>query len=274
MKITGGTKAVMSLLDKLQQDGDLVDVYSKSFFNRQPSIKDDPNVFIRKELYEVLLNEYENNLDSDQKPLGHLLFVHIDDYKKEVQKELIGIYKPLVNLIDAGKHNPDFLIINLFTQQILCVGLGRKNRLFVIDAATEENVNAFGLLSGVHAGGLSAGEDHGYMDRFTQHDVYECASDLIHAVHKLGEAMFRYDSMEANEEYLEYTLDSGPNERGNYQLKNWEDEVLDDEEYSREQIVELLKESKSYQAEIDNALKVINVFFPHCNRGELNTGDY
>jgi hypothetical protein len=274
MKITGGTKTAIALLEKLQQEGDLVDVYSKSFFDRQPSANDSASVEYTKEDFEYLLGQFENNIENDLKPIGHLLFVHIDAYKVDLRKDLINVYKPLGKLMDVGKHDPDFLIINLFTQQVLCVGLGRKNRLFVIDAATDETVNAFGLLSGLHAGGLTVDKDFGYMDLFTQHDVYECTSDLIHAVHKLGVALFRYDSIEANEEYIEHTLDSGPNESGIYKLKNWENEILDEEEYSRDQIVELLKESKGYQAEIDDALRVINLFFPQCERGELNTGDY
>jgi hypothetical protein len=274
MKITSGTKKAVALLAKLQQDGNLVDVYSKSFFNRQPSAKEDPNATFTKEGFEWLVNEYESDSDSDYNPVGHLLLIHVDGCEEETRKELTNFYKPLGALIDAGKHDPDFLIINLFTQQILCVGLGRKNRLFVIDAATQKSVNAFGLLSGMHASGLMAGEDHGYMDNFTRHDVYECASDLIHAVHQLGVAMFRYDGIEANEEQIEYTLDSGPNESGVYKLKNWVNEIIDEDEYSRERIVELLMESKGYQAEIDDALRVINLFFPQCERGELNTGDY
>jgi hypothetical protein len=271
MKITGGTRKAIALLDKLQQQGDLVDVYSKSFFERQPSIKDSVSDEYTKEDFEYLLGQFENNIDNDLKPMGHLLLVHIDAYKADLRKDLINVYKPLGKLMDVGKHDPDFLIINLFTRQVLCLGLGRKNRFFLIDAETDETVNAFGL---VHSGGLTNGKDADYMERFTQHDVYECVSELIHAVHKLGVAMFRYDNIQANEEYIEHTLDSGPNEGGVYQLKNWENEILDEEEYSREQIVELLKESKGYQAEIDDALKVINLFFPQCERAELNTGDY
>ena len=274
MKITGGTKTAIALFEKLQQEGDLVDVYSKSFFDRQPSFKDDPYAPFSQEGYEYVLDEYENNVDSDQKPVGHLLLIHVDDYKKETRKELVDLYKPLGTLIDVGKHNPDFLIVNLFTNQVLCVGLGRKNRLFVIDVVSGANVNAFGLLGSIHPGGLMTGEDHGYMDRFTQHDVYESVSDLIHALYTLGVAMYNYDGMMANQEQIEHTLDSGPNENGVYQLKNWENEILDEEDYSKEQIVELLEEINGYQAEEDDSMKMINLFFPQCERGELNTGDY
>ncbi len=269
MKITGGTKKAIALFSKFQQDGNLIDVYSKSFFDRQPSVKDDPYAPFSQEGYQYVLDEYENNLDSNEKPVGHLLFINVDSLNDDLRKALIEVYKPLANLIDAGKHNPDFLIINLFTKQVLCIGLGRKNRLFSIDAATGKTVNAFGLL-----GLTSTEEDVGYIDRFTQHDVYECVSDLVHALYKLGLAMYNNDGMMANQEQIEYTLDSGPNQLGVYQLKSTEDEILDDEEYSKEQLVGLLNEINEYQAEEDNSMKTINIFFPDCYQGDLNTGDY
>jgi hypothetical protein len=274
MKITGGTQRAIALLAKLQQQGHLVDVYSQSFFDRQPSIKDDPKVVFRKELYKDLFVDFEDNIDSDQKPLGHLLLVYVDGLNSDLRKALIEVYEPLENLIDAGTHNPDFLIINLFTKQVLCIALGKKNRLFAIDAQTGETVNTFGLLSGLHASGLIAKEDGGYMDRFTQHDVYEFTSDLVHALHKLGVAMFNYDSTIADQYELEHTLASGPNHDGFYQLKSLNNEILDDEEYSKEDIVELLEEIIGYQKDEEDSMKLINIFFPECYQGDLNTGDY
>jgi len=40
MKINKGTKKAEALFAQLRAEGDLVDVYSKEFFDRQPSIKD------------------------------------------------------------------------------------------------------------------------------------------------------------------------------------------------------------------------------------------
>ena len=256
MKITGGTKKAIALLKELQQEGHLVDVYSKSFFDRLPSIKDDPQAVFRKELYKDLLLVYVDGLNSD------------------LRKALIEVYEPLANLIDAGAHNPDFLIINLFTKQVLCIALGKKNRLFAIDAQTGQTVNTFGLLSGLHAAGLIGKEDGGYMDRFTQHDVYEFTSDLVHALHKLGVAMFNYDSTIADQYELEHTLASGPNHDGFYQLKSLNNEILDDEEYSKEDIVGLLEEIIGYQKDEEDSMKLINIFFPECYQGDLNTGNY
>ena len=273
MKITGGTNTAIALLEKLQQKGDLVDVYSKSFFDRQPSIKDDPNAAFSKEGFEWLVNEYENDPDTDYKPVGHLLFVYVDDCKEEIKKEIINVYKPLAKLIDAGKHNPDFLIINLFTQQVLCIGLGRKNRLFVIDAVSGANVNAFGLLGGIHPGGLMTGEDHGFMDRFTQHDVYECVSDLIHAVDKLGVSLFAYAGMPVGPDEIQNTLDLGPKENDLYQLEDC-GVSINDEGFTKEELIQMLEEANGYLDDIDKSIEGINIFFPECYSGDLNTGDY
>lgn len=274
MKITEGTKQTEELFRSLADDGDLVDVYSKSFYDRQPSYKDDPSADFNKEGFEYLLEECENNPECEIKPLNHLLFIHVDDYKKDVRQALIDVYEPLANLIDNGKHNPDFLLINLYTRQVLCVGFGRKNRLFIIDAETGESVNAFGLLGGLHSSALFVDEDGGYMDRFTEHDIYETVSDFLHALYTLSVAMFSYDNMAGNQEQIENTIEAGPNENGVYQLINWDDEIIDEEEYSKEQMDDMLKEINEYQADEDESMRVINIFFPQCERGELNTGDY
>ena len=274
MKITGGTKIANALFAKLQQEGDLIDVYSKSFFDRQPSFKDDPCADFTREGFENLLEEYETNPDVDEKPLGHLLFLHIDDNQPDMRKSIVEIYKPLAKLIDCGRHNPDFLIINLFTKQILCIGLGRKNRLFVIDAATGQTVNALGLFGGVHVDGLVNGEDGGYMERFTQQDVYEFVSDFINAFYDLSAAMFNHDDMLANSEQIRYTIRLGSDENNFYQLKDTEQNLIDEKKFTKQEITALLEQINSYESDKDQAMKKINIFFPYCDLSELNTGDY
>lgn len=274
MKIIKGTQKAQELLSKLADQGDLVDVYSKSFFDRQPSFKDDQYAAFNREGFDYLFEEYEDNPENDINPLGHLLFVHVDDYKKDIRKSLVELYEPLASLIDSEKHNPDFLLINLYTKQVLCIGLGRKNRLFMIDAATGKSVNAFGLLGRSISSDLMFGEDSDYMARFIEHDIYESVSDFVNAVYELGVAMYSYDNMAGSLEEIEHTVNSGPNENGVYQLKNWDNEIIDEEEYSKEQMDAMLNEINEYQAQEDESMKIINIFFPQCERGELNTGDY
>lgn len=275
MKISKGTQKAQALLKRLAHEGDLVDVYSSEFYVRQPSIKDDPSTPFIFEGFQYLVDEYEENSDCESKPVGHLIFIHVDQYKPDLRKALVDVYRPLGTLIDAGKHDPDFLILNLFTRQVLCVGLGRKNRLFAIDAETGKSINVFGLLRGVHAEGISVfDEDAYYMDRMTEHDVYESISDLVHALHQLGVAMFGHDSMSANIEEIEHTIATTPDDNGLYQLKNWDDEIIDEEQYTKDELIRMLEECNGYLSEEHDAMKMINIFFPQCERGELNTGDY
>lgn len=275
MKISNGTKKAEELLERLKNEGDLVDVYSSEFFSRQPSIKEEPYATFTSGGFTHLLEEFENNPDSEYKPLGHLLFIHVDKYKPDLRKELVKVYKPLEALIDAGKHDPDFLILNLYTRQIICVGLGRKNRLFAIDAETGKSINAFGLLKGFHAAGIGdLDDDEPYMARLVEHDVYESISDLIHALHQIGRAMFGYDSMLANMEVIEHSIGLEPDKDGMYQLKDWDGRIVDDEQFTKDELLAMLEECNSYQNDENEAMKVINTFFPQCERGELNTGDY
>lgn len=275
MKINSGAKSAQALLDRLNAEGDLVDVYSSQFFARQPSYQEDPYAPFTSEGFDYLLDEYENNTDSDQKPLGHLLFIHVDDYKHELRNKLIEVYQPLMRLFDTGKHHPDFLILNLHTTQVLCIGLGRKNRLFAIDAKSGRSINVFGLLRGVHSTILSQEQgDDEYMKKFTEHDVYESVSDLVHALYKLGVAMYGYDGMPANLEQIEYSRDLPPNNNAVYELRDIDGNLLTNDEFSKEELIAMYEEIRSYQDQEDEAMKIINTFFPQCERGELNTGDY
>lgn len=275
MKLSNGTKKAQALLKRFVEENDLVDVYSEEFFRQQPRIANNPSATFTLKGFEYLLSEYENNPVSDLKPVGHLLFIHVDQYKRELRKALVDIYEPLRQLIDNDKHDPDFLIVNLYTRQILCIGLGRKNRLFAIDAETGKSINVFGLLEGLHAAGIFIERDNApYMNNFVEHDVYHFVSDFVRALYKLGVAMYNYDSMLANQDQIEHSLELPPNDDGMYQLKDWDGCLIDDEEYTKDELVSMLNEIKSYQIAEDEAMDMINNFFPHCERGELNTGDY
>ena len=265
MIITKGSKKAEALLERLRQEGDLVDVYSHSFFERQPTRDEDSWApFSREGMNEV--EDLENDPDSGTYPKGHLLLIFLDDYKPEIHEELVSLYPPLGNVIRSDKHKPDFLILNLYTRQILCVGLGRKNRLFVIDAESNRLINAYGL--------ISSSDDSEYMDRFKEHDCYEAVYELIFALYRLGNAMFRNDSQPCALDFVELALDSKPDENGNYYLRDYDDDLLDEDPYSREDLEMMRDEMVEYEAIEKESMKTINCFFPQCERGELNTGDY
>jgi len=248
----------MNLLDKLKKSGDLVDVYSDDFFNRQPTYDEDPLAPFAKENMESVKETESDNYEK-AKPKNHLLFIFVDQYKKDIHEELTTVYPPLKKIFDIG-HLPDFLLLNLYTKQMLCVGLGRKNRLFIIDAGAGTSINAFDLT------GIS--DDSEYMDKFLENDIYDSVSDLIHALYELSIAMYEYDNLPGNEELVEWALEEENTRDDLHYIEG------DDEGYTTDQINEMLGKCREYRAQEDEAMKMINVFFPQCERAELNTGDY
>jgi hypothetical protein len=258
MKITKGTPLAMDLFAELKKSGDLVDVYAEDFFERQPSYDQDPSAPFTKEGIEGV-NELESDSDEDAKPKNHLIFIFIDEYKKDILIKLKTVYPPLQKFFEKG-HLPDFLLLNLYTKQMLCVGFGRKNRLFILDAKTGNSVNAFDL--------VGIGDDSEYMDKFIENDVYEATSDLLRALNNLSLTMYEYDHLPGHEESVMWSLDEENTRDGLHYIEG------DDEGYTADEINEFLEKYEEYQAYEDKAMKMINVFFPQCERGELNTGDY
>jgi hypothetical protein len=50
--------------------------------------------------------------------------------------------------------------------------------------------------------------------------------------------------------------------------------VNEDEGFTKNSLLSMVEQINAYQAQEDESMKMINIFFPQCERGELNTGDY
>jgi hypothetical protein len=258
MKISKGSPKAMSLLEHLKKEGDLVDVYSENFFGRQPSIADDPHAPFSKDTLEEI-DYLESEPEEEKKPKNHLLFIFLDTYKRDVIDKMQQIYPPLKRIFSAG-HAPDFLLLNLYSQQMLCVGFGRKNRLFIIDAKTAKPINYFRSATSA---------DYEYMGIFTDHDINEAVNDFLTALAELSYFMFEYDQLPGNEDMISLAIDAGPSDDGFYYI-----EGADSDGYTEVEINDLLNQCNDFHAGENKAMKMINIFFPQCERGELNTGDY
>jgi hypothetical protein len=258
MKITKGTPQAMKLLEELKKSGDLVDVYSADFFNRQPTYEEDPLAPFEKGAMDAI-EEVESDPDENAKPKNHLLFIFVDEYKKDTLEKLKAVYPPLQKIFKQG-HLPDFLLLNLYSKQMLCIGFGRKNRMFILDAETGKGINAFDL--------CGIGDDSAYMNKFTEHDYYDATSDFLHALSDLSIAMYEYDNLPGNVETVEWALNENNIRDGLHYIED------EDDGYTTEQINEFIEKYREYQQYEDEAMKMIKVFFPQCERGELNTGDY
>jgi hypothetical protein len=258
MKILEGTPQAKTLLDLFKKEGNLTDVYSKEFFDRQPTYEEDPEApYYKNGMGHI--NELEMDLDENAKPKNHLLFIFIDEYKKELINKLLALYPLLIEKFDAH-HKPDFLILNLYTKQMLCVGFGRKNRIFAYDPAYPNHIDFYGL--------TGAGDGRKYLDKFTEHDCYDTVGDFAQALATLSEAMFDWDHLPHNPEMLEIALDAGPKSDGLYYVED------DEDGYTKEDLEGYIEEYADAQMREDEAMKIIRIFFPAHDWWELNTGDY
>ena len=99
MKINKGTPQAMSLMAELKKSGDLVDIYSRDFIDRQPSYEEDPNALIFRDGFEGI-EEAEDDPDAETNPKNHLIFIFINEYKKDIHEKLKSIYLPLQNIFE------------------------------------------------------------------------------------------------------------------------------------------------------------------------------
>ncbi len=237
---------VKQIFADLKAKGLLIDVYSQEWFDTQP---DDPMADFSRSAFS-LLEEY----DEDYK--NHMLIVHVDPYKLDSINKLTAVLPSLKDQINSDKHLPDFLFINLKIGKILCVGLGRKNRIFCIDSEDNRGINLE----------LLSAEDDLYIQKFVEFDHYDVVCDFLYALRDLGDAYFRQDSLPGNPDSYYEATEKGPDEEGLYYL-DW-----DDTGYTKDELEEFEEEYESYEATIREKEKFIHNFFPDAE--ELNTGDY
>jgi hypothetical protein len=170
-------------IDKMKAGGDLIDIYSKEFISKNTT---DYN------LEDLLQVEKSHGKDI----YGHMLILHLVDESDAAINELIEIYKPFENVLNAKNrfgdinHNPDFLFINLNTKQILSVGLGRKNRLFLTDVESNQVINYSHREHNISAEAIFCKKNKTYFEIFTALDEFDMVTRLISALEELGEALY------------------------------------------------------------------------------------
>ena len=194
----------------------------------------------------------------------HLYFLLIDPYDKEAHENICDIFPELSDLILTDKHLslvhkrlfkhlPDFVIINTKVDKILCIGLGRKNRIFIIDGETKKSIDF----------------DDDYVAEFTKLDHNNLVEDLISNLDLTGGSLFEWDHLPLdNPDFADELLSEPVNE---------DDKIVGEdtgEEYTKGEIEDIIKEYDKLDDDQDGYMKVINFFFPQCELGELNTGDY
>lgn len=236
----------LAFYEELKQEGKLVDFYSEN----QQSIIENYGEDWLKELDEEHESAYRN----------HLLMAQML-YWSDVQKgKLFDLFPSLKAQFLDGKHHPSILFFNLATQQILCVGLGRKNTSFYFDSETDGDVKP----------SHNDVTPTSYFKSFCELDHHRFITDALEYLDAFGSSHYEWSCFE-NEEDIRELLEKGPDEDG--QLR-FEDENEDDDGHSKEELEEMLEEIDSLNMYMDDAKNFYVRFFPDMEFYELSPGNF
>ena len=256
---TNAAPDVIKFIDEQKKNGNLIDIYSDEWQKKQ---------HIKFEFYRKNLQTFEKKNGYSYK--GHMLVLLLNN---ENIDQIRSLYKPLEDQInspsifsDANNHNPDFLFINLFTKQILCAGLGKKNRLFLIDAETSASIDYNLNHLNISASKVFNNKNSTYFESFTKLDPLNFVYQLISTLEELGLAFYAHASCEFDSFQVGELLAEKPNSDGKY--------IRYGSEYDKEELELMAQESDDAEDDIQSAKSTLEEYFPEIDIGELNTGDY
>ena len=260
MAYTGGTAAAQECISQLAALGALVDIYSQSWLATHP----DSTYFTAEDF-----SEYQQQ--SKGACEGHLLVISTSLDVVAVSTLLPAAHPGFDAYFgdQAPYHKPDLVFINLATEQILCVGLGRKNYFFGFTIGTD----ALRISDGNIKDALQPLRDPSskdpslvFMRKFIQYDYANVVLSLVDALYEFGTCARNWDHLPLTPDQIEEIIDQGPNDEGMYDI--------DDEMMSLEEARAIIAEFEETDDWGRENLSTLQEFFPDLTWGDLNTQDY
>ena len=260
MAYRGGTAAAQKCITQLSELGALVDVYSQSWLATHP----DFTYFTAEDF-----NEYQQR--SKGACEGHLLVISTS-LDMEAASRLLPAAHPGFTAYfgdQAPYHKPDLIFINLATQQILCVGLGRKNYFFGFAIGIDDvKISDGNVRDVVRPWSNPSSNDPTllFLREFIKYDYANIVLNFVEALYEFGTCARNWDHLPLTPDQIEEIIDQGPDDECMYDI--------DDEMMS-------LEEARAVIAEFEEAddwgrenLSTLQEFFPDLTWGDLNTQDY
>lgn len=260
MSYTGGTVAAQKCIAQLTALGALVDVYSHNWVATHP----DFTYFTAEEFI-----EYQQRSKGTCE--GHLLVISTS-LDMEVVSSLLSATHPGFKAYFGDQspyHKPDLVFINLATQQILCVGLGRKNYFFGFSIGTDHvSIRDGNVKESMRPFREPNSKDTTivFMREFIKYDYANVVINLVDALYEFGTCARNWDHLPLTPDQIEEIIDQGPDDEGMYDI---DDRIMSLEE-ARAVIVEF-EETDDWGRE---NLSTLQEFFPDLGWGDLNTQDY
>lgn len=188
MAYSGGTSLANQFISKYASNGNLLDLYSDVWIKKSKGL-DGMSISDFKNYDTKYGTGYRN----------HMLLISCDWYenpKSNFSGDLIKVFpKYKDQLRSYSEHvyfDPSFVLINLATQQMLAVGLGRNNRLFLTDVATNSDVS-MSLPNDISAQSLFGSGDKSYLSNFLKLDHAGLVYKFLASLNEMGNLVYSRD---------------------------------------------------------------------------------
>ena len=256
MNFVGGTSAVRTFFEELAKDSLLVSPYTDKWIKTNyKKSKPIPNV--------------DN---------GEIIFIDASRFYGERLAKLLKIFPKFSSGFSTEYTitNTDFIAINLKTQQIILMGLGRKDQIhvriyrdgkfeYLNYSEVEEFVNAdFETISASYKTAKSL--NHQYLQKFCELDRFCLVVDLFESLYYFGVSSFEFANLPHSMMDIDEARGNGPNEDGMFEI--------DGEELSEEDLDELERSYEEAANDCTNHIRDIQQLFPKIDVGDLITGAY
>lgn len=256
MNFVGGTSAVRTFFKELAKDSLLISPYTDKWIRAN----------------------YKNSKAIPNVDNGEIIFIDASRFYGERLAELLRIFPKFSSgfSTEYTTTNTDFIAINLRTQQIILMGLGRKDRIhirifrnekfdYVDYAEVEEFINDdFETISKSDKTAKSL--NHQYLQKFCELDRLRLVADLFESLYYFGLSRFEFECLPGSYIDIDEARFNGANEDGMFEL--------DGEMLSETELDEL--EQQYEEAGNDTKFHITNIrkLFPMVEEGELATGAY
>lgn len=251
---TGGTKEGIAFIEKYKKLGYLVDIYSDEWVMSQ-----DPDEYFGPSSED--LKKFDTQHGKAYR--GHLLCLYLGSMDSELISDLRQLYKPFDDYCSIETNSwralnlPDMLLINLRTQEILCVGLGYKNNVFSFELSKYMMARSDTSKRQI---------DTNCSEKFFELDFSNVARTTIREMTQLGRNYFEYDHLKGNSEVF-VTLNKND---GLFYFDDFDGE----DGMTEEEVNDLREEYANYIEWIEDNISDLRPFFPKIEDSELNTGAY
>jgi len=256
MTYSGGTSLANEFIVKYTSNGHLLDLYSDEWVKKKKDLEG---------MSTADFKSYDAKFGTEYK--GHMLLIDCEWYESQesnFSKDLINVFPKYKDQLRDYSENvyydPSFILINLVTKQMLAVGLGRKNGLFMTDVETNVSVE-LNSSNNLGAQALFGNLDKAYLANFLKLDHAGVVYKFLASLQEMGAMVYSRDC--DCTEYLFYELqNSEPDEDGMFEV--------DGDTYSDEERSELIENFEQCQKVIKVHEDYLMSFFPNIDFCVIN----